>query len=103
MSVIHRYIVFVLLLLTAGCSQQQPVVEWFEGATEAEGRALHTLVLHNVPEGSRVWFQELFDGKTPMEGPKMHHYQGTSWYIDIPTNDTLRRTHRSIPTVTLKY
>ena len=89
MSVIHRYIVFVLLLLTAGCSQQQPSAEWFEGTTKADGRALHTLVLHNMPEGSRVWFQELYDGKTAVEGPEMHHYQGTSWYIDIPHSGTI--------------
>ena len=89
MSVIHRYIVFVLLLLTAGCSQQQPSAEWFEGTTKADGRALHTLVLHNVPEGARVWFQELYDGKTIVEGPEMHHYQGTSWYIDIPHSGTI--------------
>ncbi|MBR3709775.1 MAG: family 20 glycosylhydrolase [Bacteroidales bacterium] len=86
---IHRYIVFVLLLLTAGCSQQQPSAEWFEGTTKADGRALHTLVLHNMPEGSRVWFQELYDGKTAVEGPEMHHYQGTSWYIDIPHSGTI--------------
>jgi hexosaminidase len=46
-----------------------------------------------VPQGSRVWFQELFDGKTSLEGPAMNHYQGTSWYIDIPESGT----------VTLKY
>ena len=54
---------------------------------------MHTLVLNNVPKGSRVWFQELFDGKTSVEGPTMNHYQGTSWYIDIPESGT----------VTLKY
>lgn len=92
---------FVLLL--AACSPQPPTVEWTEGATEANGQAMHTLVLHNVPEGSRVWFQELFDGKTMVEGPAMHHYQGTSWYIDIPTNESSGWTRRSAPTVTLKY
>ena len=46
-----------------------------------------------MPKGSRVWFQELFDGKTSVEGPAMNHYQGTSWYIDIPQSGT----------VTLKY
>jgi len=82
----------VLLLLASACNQI-PTVEWTEGPTEANGQALHTLVLNGVPEGSRVWFQELFDGKTVVEGPKMNHYQGTSWYIDIPTSGT----------VTLKY
>ena len=84
---------FLLFLLTAAACGRIPSAEWIEGPTEPDGRALHTLVLHNVQEGSRVWFQELFDGKTFMEGPKMNHYQGTSWYIDIPESGT----------VTLKY
>lgn len=103
MSLIHRHIVFALLLLITGCGQQQPSAEWFEGTTKADGRALHTLVLHNMPEGSRVWFQELYDGKTIVEGPEMHHYQGTSWYIDLPQNDGSWRIRKSAPTVTLKY
>ena len=89
----RRTIFFIqLLLLTVACSRQ-PTAEWTEGAEQDNGQALHTLVLKNMPKGSRVWFQELFDGKTSLEGPVMHHYQGTSWYIDIPTNGT----------VTLKY
>ena len=79
-------------MLTASCTHV-PTAEWTEGPADSDGRALHTLVLSNVPEGSRVWFQELFDGKTSVEGPTMNHYQGTSWYIDIPTSGT----------VTLKY
>ena len=84
---------FIWLLLLATACSHMPSAEWTEGPAEADGRALHTLVLHDMPEGSRVWFQELFDGKTIMEGPAMNHYQGTSWYIDIP--------HSGI--VTLKY
>ena len=83
---------FILLFLTASCSRI-PTAEWTEGAKQDDGRALHTLVLNNMPQGSRVWLQELFDGKTYVEGPEMHHYQGTSWYIDIPRSGT----------VTLKY
>lgn len=99
MSLIHRYIVFALLLIATGCNQQQPSAEWIEGPTESDGRALQTLILHNVPEGSRVWFQELFDGKTIVEGPEMNHYQGTSWYIDIPHpgNVTLKYYGRPLP------
>ena len=82
----------LFLLLTTACNRV-PSAEWIEGAVDADGRALHTLVLHNMPVGSRVWFQELFDGKTFVEGPTMNHYQGTSWYIDIPQSGT----------VTLKY
>lgn len=82
----------LILLLTAAC-HRVPTVEWTEGAKQDDGQALHTLVLSNMPKGSRIWFQELFDGKTIVEGPKMNHYQGTSWYIDIPTSGT----------VTLKY
>ena len=82
----------LILLLAVACSHP-PTAEWTEGKTEADGRAMHTLVLKNVPQGSRVWFQELFEGKGIVEGPEIHHYQGTSWYIDIPTNGT----------ITLKY
>ena len=85
---IHFIIVgFALLWMTLGC-QRVPTVEWIEGARQDDGRALHTLVLHDVPKGSRVWFQELYDGKTVVEGPEIHHYQGTSWYIDIPSSGT---------------
>ena len=84
---------FILFLLLAVACGRTPSVDWTEGATEPDGRALHTLVLHDMPKGSRVWFQELFDGKTSVEGPSMNHYQGTSWYIDIPESGT----------VTLKY
>ena len=66
-----------------------PMAEWTEGQAEADGRALNTLVLHDVTKGSRVWFQELFDSKTIVEGPKINHYQGTSWYIDIPNDGDL--------------
>lgn len=89
----HKSLLFIWLLLFATACARVPSVEWTEGAAEADGRALHTLVLHDVPEGARVWFQELFDGKTIVEGPSMNHYQGTSWYIDIPESGT----------VTLKY
>ena len=88
----HKFLLFILVIVLAACSCM-PSAEWTEGVAEADGRALHTLVLHDMPEGSRVWFQELFDGKTIVEGPAMNHYQGTSWYIDIPHSGT----------VTLKY
>ena len=76
------------LLLTIACSRV-PTVEWTEGIKQDDRHALHTLALNDMPKGSRVWFQELFDGKTYVEGPEMHHYQGTSWYIDIPTSGTI--------------
>jgi len=85
--------IILLLLLHTAVIAQKPTAAWTEGAADTNGRALHTLVLLDVPDGSRVWFQELFDGKTYVEGPAMHHYQGTSWYIDIPKSGT----------VTLKY
>ena len=88
----RKFLLFILVVVLAACGRL-PSAEWTEGAAEDDGRAMHTLVLHDVPEGSRVWFQELFDGKTIVEGPAMNHYQGTSWYIDIPESGT----------VTLKY
>ena len=89
----QKTLLFIWLLLIVTACGRVPSADWTEGAAEADGRALHTLVLHNVPQGSRVWFQELFDGKTSVEGPTMNHYQGTSWYIDISESGT----------VTLKY
>lgn len=63
----HKSSLFIWLLLFATACARVPSVEWTEGAAEADGRALHTLVLNDMPEGSRVWFQELFDGKTFVE------------------------------------
>ncbi|MBR3427509.1 MAG: family 20 glycosylhydrolase [Bacteroidales bacterium] len=87
-----------LLLIVAACGHK-PSADWTEGAAEPDERALHTLVLHDVPEGSRVWFQELFNGKTSVEGPTMKHYQGTTWYIDIPESGavTLKYYGRPLP------
>ena len=89
----QKILLFIWLLLVVTACGRVPSADWTEGPAEPDGRALHTLVLHDVPQGSRVWFQELFDGKTSMVGPTMNHYQGTSWYIDIPESGT----------VTLKY
>ena len=83
---------FLFIMLMAACTRT-PMVEWTEGPAENDGRAMNTLVLQDVTKGSRVWFQELFDSKTIVEGPAINHYQGTSWYIDIPNDGT----------VTIKY
>ena len=79
-------IIFLLLALLGACSG--PKVEWTEGEGQADGRAQHTLVLHNVPGGSRVWFQELYDRieVTEPEGCTIRHFQGTSVYLDIPAD-----------------
>ena len=87
---------FCIILLTAACNRL-PTAEWTEGTKQDDGRALHTLVLRNMPENARVWFQELFDGKTVVEGPKMQHYQGTSWYIDIPNRGTVKLKYYGRP------
>ena len=85
--------VFILVFMLMTACRQVPTAEWSEGVKQDNGQALHTLVLNHVTKGSRVWFQELFDGKTSVDGPQMNHYQGTSWYIDIPSSGS----------VTLKY
>ena len=90
MKTIH-YIALLFVLMLASCART-PIAEWTEGPAE-DGKAMNTLVLQNVTKGSRVWFQELFDTKTIVKGPAINHYQGTSWYIDIPSNGT----------VTIKY
>ena len=76
---------FLLLFLVA-CTG--PAVEWSEGEVQADGRAHHGLVLKNVPGGSRVWFQVLYDNCEVVqpEGLSIQHFQGTSCYIDIPAD-----------------
>jgi hexosaminidase len=95
----QKTLLFIWLLLVVAACGRMPSADWTEGPAEPDGRALHTLVLHDVPQGSRVWFQELFDGKTSVEGPAMNHYQGTSWYIDIPESGkvTLKYYGRPLP------
>ena len=92
------YLLIISLVLLVSCART-PMAEWTEGAAEADGRALNTLVLHDVKQGSRVWFQELFDNKIIIEGPAINHYQGTSWYIDIPADGdvVLRYYGRPLP------
>ena len=81
-----RQLKTALLLLLVACSG--PAVEWSEGEVQADGRAHHSLVLKNVPGGSRVWFQVLYDNCEVVqpEGLSIQHYQGTSCYMDIPAD-----------------
>jgi hexosaminidase len=85
------------MLLVAACAQ--PSVEWIEGPTGENGRASQTLVLKNMPKGGRVWFQELFDNHDLTGGPvdQIHHYQGTSFYLDIPQSGTLTIPYEGRP------
>lgn len=77
------------LMAAAACSE--PSVEWIEGAVGEDGRAAHTLIIKDVHKGDRIWFQELYDNREITGGPvkEFHHYQGTSFYIDIPENGTI--------------
>lgn len=97
----HKNGIFLLLALLVACSG--PKVEWTEGEGQADGRAMHTLVLHNVPGGSRVWFQELYDNikVSEPEGCTIEHFQGTSVYLDIPADApnpfTVKYFERALP------
>ena len=42
---------FIWLLLLATACSHMPSAEWTEGPAEADGRAMHTLVLNDMPEG----------------------------------------------------
>ena len=99
LNVMWKNIQLLFALLLAVACTRVPTAVWTEGTSQDDGRALHTLVLNDVPKDSRVWFQELFDGKTFVEGPVMHHYQGTTWYIDIPKSGivTLKYYGRPLP------
>ena len=71
-------------LVSVSCA---PSVEWVEGPTGDDGLAAHSFVLKNIPAGSRVWFQELYDNHVITEGPvtEIHHYQGTSFWFEAPS------------------
>lgn len=68
----------------AACSGPKAV--WTEGPVNENGKAMNSLLLQNVPAGSRVWFQELYDSKEVLEGPAPVHFQGTTFYVDIPSD-----------------
>ena len=85
------------MLLVVACAQ--PSVEWIEGPTGENGQASQTLVLRNMPKGGRLWFQEIFDNHKITAGPvdQIHHYQGTSFYLDIPQSGTLTLNYEGRP------
>ena len=82
-----RILLIAMAMMAFACAKA-PVAVWTEGEAGEHGRALNTLELQNVPAGSRIWFQELFDRREIVEGPEIKHYQGTSFYIDIPESGT---------------
>ena len=75
-----------LLLAALAVLSCKPSVEWVEGPTGDDGLAAHSFVFRNLPAGGRVWFQELYDNHKITEGPvaEIKHYQGTSFYFDVP-------------------
>ena len=82
-----RNIIVGMLVLAALASVScTPSVEWVEGPTGEDGRAAHSFVFKNIPAGSRVWFQELYDNHAITAGPiaEIKHFQGTSFFFDVP-------------------
>ena len=80
-----RKTILLSLLALVACSGPMSV-EWAEGPETAPGRATSTLTLKNLPGSSRLWFQEMY-GKQEViapEGLAFHHFQGTTFYLDIP-------------------
>lgn len=94
-----KKILFPLLAAALSWCCSQPSAEWTEGPVGENGRAQHTLVLHNMPSGGRVWFQELFDNYEITGGPvqEIKHFQGTSRYFDIPRGGTITITYLGRP------
>ena len=90
------FLLLASLGLVAACSG--PSVEWIEGPVEENGQA-YTLILKNMPAGGRVWFQELYEDHQVTGGPveKISHYQGTSFYMDLPEGGTLTVPYTSRP------
>ena len=94
-----KILVPLMVAVLAACNGGQPSAEWIEGPAGENGRAQHTLILHNMPKGGRVWFQELYDSYEVTGGPvkEITHFQGTSSYIDIPKSGNLTITYLSRP------
>ena len=82
----RRIVTFLLAFAALALTACAPSVEWREGPVGEDGRALHSFVFRNIPGGSRVWFQELYDNHKITEGPiaEIKHFQGTSFYFDVP-------------------
>ncbi|MBQ2194518.1 MAG: hypothetical protein II408_03995, partial [Bacteroidales bacterium] len=81
-----RFLTAWLVLAALAVVSCTPSVEWKEGPAGDDGRAPHAFVFKNVPAGSRIWFQELFDNHVITAGPvaEIKHFQGTSFYFDVP-------------------
>lgn len=81
----NLFICLVALVALAGCSKG-PSVEWIEGPVGENGLAAHCIVVNDVPAGSRIWFQELYDNHAVTGGPvaTIEHFQGTSFWFDVP-------------------
>ena len=94
-----KILVPIMVAILASCGCGEPSAEWIEGAAGEDGRAQHTLILHNMPEGGRVWFQELYENIEVVSGPvkEIKHYQGTSRYLDIPQSGDQTITFRGNP------
>ena len=76
----------LLVLVALAAASCAPSVEWREGPAGDDGLASHAFVFKNIPAGSRIWFEELYDNHAITGGPiaEIKHYQGTSFYFDVP-------------------
>lgn len=79
---------FILAVLALAACSRPVAVEWAEGPETTPGRATHTLTLKNFPGGSRLWFQVMYENQevTAPEGLSINHFQGTTFYVDIPAD-----------------
>ena len=93
-----KYLLICLGIVLAISCGKAPAAIWTEGPAGEDGKAVHTLELQNIPAGARIWFQEFYDKHTSVEGPQIQHYQGTSFYVDVPEagNLTLRYSGRPL-------
>ena len=59
MKTLNLFTGIAAMLLVAACGKNEPSVTWIEGQADENGKAVHEIVLKNIPAGGRVWFARI--------------------------------------------
>ncbi|MBP5549198.1 MAG: family 20 glycosylhydrolase [Bacteroidales bacterium] len=86
MKTLNLFTGIAAMLLVAACGKNEPSVTWIEGQADENGKAVHEIVLKNIPAGGRVWFARIPQQITMPEDAtaEIKFYKGNSYYIDVP-------------------
>ena len=89
MKTLNLFTGITAMLLVAACGKNEPSVTWIEGQADENGKAVHEIVLKNIPAGGRVWFARIPQQITMPEDAtaEIKFYKGNSYYIDVPQHE----------------